>query len=106
MKAPDHIMRDLSRKAGDDTAAIVSRVARLLMEPGDKMMIAISCAGHAIGAAAGYAELAAPGDKPEDYVDLMWAILRPIALHALGGDSADFDKLLDMCRRSDGEARA
>lgn len=91
-------MRDLCRKAGDDAAASIGRLAFLLRDPTDMMMIAISAAGSAIGAAAGYSERASAGLSPDERCELMWAILRPIALAVLGGDSADFQKLLSMCR--------
>jgi len=103
-RAPDHIMRDLARKAAEDAADRINLTAQLLPDAADRMMIALSVAGTAMGSASGWAErkLVDAGSEPrsvEDQVDFMWReIMRPLALAGCGGDPADFQVLLSRCR--------
>lgn len=101
-RAPDHILRDLSAKVADDVADRIRMSAQFLPDPSQKMMLAIAAVGTAMGYAAGFSDmkLALAGQKmtPDESVDLMIRIARPIALAALGGDDADFQELLTKCR--------
>lgn len=97
---PDHIISDLSRKLGDDVAQRIRMTTQLVDSAGDRFAVAIMACGTSIGWAAGFSQqkIADPDMTPEQHVDLMWAILRPIALAALGGSDADFRELLRHCR--------
>lgn len=95
---PEHILVDLSRKCGDDVADRIRMTTMLVDRPSEAMMIAMSAAGAAIGWAAGFSQKAIAGQgeqpTPDQHIDMMWNLLRPIALKAMGGSDADFRALL------------
>lgn len=101
-RAPDHIVSDLARKVGDEVASRIKLTASLLSDPSEQLAVALMAAGSAIGWAAGFADikLRTKGDNmsPDEAVDLMWNLLRPIALTTMGGDDADLRELLRHCR--------
>ena len=101
-QAADHIMRDLARKIAEDVNDRLKQCEQFLPAPVDRMMLALSATGVAIGRASAHSQvkLDSAGDvlTPDQHVDLMWAIIRPIALSVMGGSDADFQKLLSMCR--------
>lgn len=95
----DHITKDLCRKASDDVGAAINRTAGLLVDPADRMMVAISAAGRSLASAAGYAAGIIERDtgqepNPEHVVDVLWEMVRPVILNAAGGDRAPFEALL------------
>lgn len=98
--APEHIVRDLTQKVGDDTAAAINRSVSLLVTPQDHWAVALGAAGAAVGSASGFAQVIYPDLSPEQQVDLIWTIMRPLALAAAGGDRADLRALLRQCRGS------
>lgn len=103
MKAPDHIVNDLMRKCGDDVGQRIKMSTQFFPDAGDRLAVALSACGVAIGMAAGFGQVridqvGEPPMPPEEAVDTMLALLRPIALMALGGSDADFRALLEKCR--------
>lgn len=100
--APDHILRDLQRKTGDDVGARIRQTASLLHHPSDMLTMALSGAGTSMGMAAGFAGHVHGDLSPDQLVDLMWEIMRPVALASLGGSRAELDKVLSCCRPGDG----
>lgn len=100
-RAPNHIMLDLQRKTGDDVGARIRQTAQLVRHPTDMMMLAISGASVSLGTAAGFIAHIHPDLTAEQQLDLIWQILRPISLAALGGSRAELDELLRHCRPGD-----
>lgn len=101
--AARHIIRDLSDKCASDVSDAVMMTAALLSAPEDRLMIALAACGISMGHAAGFADMkliigGRPPMTAEQKVDLIWSILRPIALKALGGGGEPFEQLLDRCR--------
>lgn len=93
-RVPDEILIDLARKAAGDAEAAVRRTASLLNTPQDLFYIALSATASCAGAATGYAQLCAGNADPEEAVDALWSVLRPMVLMVAGGGSADFRALL------------
>lgn len=95
MRAADHILTDLARKAGEDVSERVRLTAQLLSDPQDRFYVALSATASAAGLATGFAEQCADGQATaEEAADTLWMILRPMVVMIAGGGSADFRKLL------------
>lgn len=93
--APDHIVRDLSNKAADDTHAAIERTARLLSDPNDMFGVALGACAAALGLATGFSHLGYGKElTPEQLVDGLWSVLRPMALKACGGSPEPFRQMI------------
>ena len=95
----DQITKDLCRKAQDDCHAAVTRTASLLVDPTDKMFVAISATAGCFASAAGYVAAITRHStgkevNPAAATDALWEIMRPIILGASGGDRAPLEALL------------
>lgn len=100
-RIPDQILRDLARKLSDDVSDAIHRAAALTYgEPQDAFFLALSAAASAGGAVSGFAQRCMPDCSPEQAVDQVWAILRPMMLHANGGGDADLRALLRSAPKS------
>lgn len=101
-RAPDHILTDLARKAADDVSAAIRRTAALVNDPRDLLYIALAGTAAASGLASGFAQMCAPDADPEESVDALWAVLRPMIVLVAGGGSADFRELLRVAPKAGG----
>jgi hypothetical protein len=99
-KLPEHVLRDLGRKCADDVTGVIHRAAALTWaDPQDCFFLALSAAASATGAVSGFAQRCMPDMTPEQAMDQVWSLLRPMMLASFG-NCADLDKLLAAAPKS------
>lgn len=97
--AYDQITKDLCRKAQQDVTATVNRTATLLVEPADRMMVAIYASAGSLASATAYVmalteKTTGERPTPDAALDVLWEMIRPLLLTTAGGDDAPFQALL------------
>lgn len=94
----DRLITDLGRKVADDVSACLDRTSSLMPDASAHFAIALSAAAVAIGRATGFSQVMGRElgmtCTPEELVDGIWDLLRPMALKSAGGSDADFRALL------------